>query len=104
MVTVDPTLAFMAGIYRLPREGGASSPRFKAYHAHVARVHGLAAYNPMAGPHALEAVDRLLALDAKTIAARAASETTERFAYAGPVTLAVVLCAPGAPLGRAAIA
>ena len=36
MVTVVPTLAFMAGIYRLQREGGASSPRFKAYHAHGA--------------------------------------------------------------------
>lgn len=36
MVTVVPTLAFMAGIYRLPREGGAYSPRFKAYHAHGA--------------------------------------------------------------------
>src|SRR5262245_8498302 len=30
-IEVTPTLAAMADVYRLPREGGAASPRFKRY-------------------------------------------------------------------------
>ena len=95
MVTIVPTLATMAGIYRLPREGGPHSPRFKAYHALVAATHGLSAYNPMAGPHALEAVEALLELDAESIASDAAHDSCARLEYDGDITLAVVLASPG---------
>jgi hypothetical protein len=95
MVTIVQTLTTMAGIYRMPREGGPASPRFQAYHALVASTHGLSAYNPMAGPHALEAVEALLAIDAESIASDAAHDTCARLEYDGDVTLAVVLAAPG---------
>lgn len=95
MVSVVPTLAAMADIYRLPRAGGPNSPRFTAYHARVAATHGLSAYNPMAGPHALEAVEALLALDAEAMAAAVATEILARLEYHGHVTLAVVVASPG---------
>lgn len=95
MVTVVPTLQRMADIYRLPREGGAKSARFTAYHKVVGDVWGMSPYNPMAGPHAFEAVEGLLALGAEAITAEAAREVVERLHHAGEVTLAVVLAAPG---------
>ena len=95
MVTVVPTLQRMADIYRLPREGGAKSPRFTAYHKVVGDVWGMSPSNPMAGPHAFEAVEGLLALGAEAITAEAAREVVERLHHAGEVTLAVVLAAPG---------
>lgn len=95
MVTVVPTLAFMADIYQLTRAGGPQSPRFRAYVERVSHVFGLAAYNPMAGPHALDGVKSLLALDAERIAAQAATDACDRLGHTDPVTLAVVLCAPG---------
>jgi hypothetical protein len=94
-IELVPTLATMAEIYRLPREGGAASPRFKRYLELVARVYALAAYNPMAGPHALETTDQLLAIDAEAVAFEAASEVANLCGYADTITLAVVLCAPG---------
>jgi hypothetical protein len=95
-IQVIPTLAEMAEIYRLPREGGASSPRFKRYLELVPRLYGLTAYNPMAGPHALETTEQLLAVDAETVALEAASEVASLCRYSDAITLAVVLCAPGA--------
>jgi len=92
---IVPTLAAMAEIYRLPREGGSASPRFKRYVELVPRLYGLAAYNPMAGPHALETVEQLLAVDAERISLEAASEAADRCGYREPIALAVVLCAPG---------
>lgn len=92
----------MAEIYRLPREGGAASPRFRRYVELVPRLFGLALYNPMAGPHALEATEQLLAVDAEAIAWDAASEVANLCDYPGPITLAVVLCAPGAWTDRLA--
>ena len=90
-----PTLATMADIYRLPREGGAASFRFRRYVELVPRHYGMAAYNPMAGPHALETTERLLAVDAEAVAMEAAREAVDVCGYSGPITLAVVLCAPG---------
>jgi hypothetical protein len=92
---VVPTLAAMAEIYRLSREGGAASPRFRRYRDLVSRVYELAAYNPMAGPHALETVEQLIAIDSEAVALKAASEVADLCSYREPITLAVVLCAPG---------
>ena len=94
-IQLVPTLATMADIYRLPREGGASSPRFKRYLELVPSNYGLVAYNPMAGPHALETTEQLLAVDAETVAMEAAGEAASLCGYPETITLAVVLCAPG---------
>jgi len=101
-IAVVPTLATMAEIYRLPREGGAASPRFKRYVELVPRSYELTAYNPMAGPHALETTEQLLAVHAEEIAFDAASEVADLCNYPDPITLAVVLCAPGAWTDRLA--
>jgi hypothetical protein len=94
-IQIIPTLATMAEIYRLPREGGAASPRFKRYVELIPSNYGLIAYNPMAGPHALEATEHLLAVDAEAVALVAAREVADQCGYPDPITLAVVLCAPG---------
>jgi len=94
-VAVVPTLAAMAEIYRLPREGGAASPRFKRYLELIPQAYELAAYNPMAGPHALETTEQLIAVDAEAVTLKAAREVTELCDYRDQITLAVVLCAPG---------
>ena len=94
-IQLIPTLATMADIYRLPREGGPSSPRFKCYLELVPSNYGLVAYNPMAGPHALETTEQLLAVDAETVAMEAAGEAASLCGYPETITLAVVLCAPG---------
>ena len=101
-IQLIPTLATMAEIYRLPREGGAASYRFKRYVDLVPRHYGLVAYNPMAGPHALEATEYLLAVNAEAVATEAAHEAVHRCHYPDTVTLAVVLCAPGAWTDRLA--
>jgi len=101
-IQIIPTLAAMAGIYRLPREGGAASPRFKRYIELIPRVYALAAYNPMAGPHALETTEQLLAIDAEAVALEAASEAVSLCRYQDAIALAVVLCAPGAWTDRLA--
>jgi len=94
-IQLVPTLATMADIYRLPREGGASSPRFKRYLELVPSNYGLIAYNPMAGPHALETTEQLLAVGAENVAMEAAGEAASLCGYPDTITLAVVLCAPG---------
>ena len=101
-IELVPTLTTMAEIYRLPREGGATSPRFTRYVEQIPRAYALAAYNPMAGPHALETVEQLLALDAEAVALEAASDVATLCRYPGAITLAVVLCAPGAWTSRLA--
>jgi hypothetical protein len=85
----------MAEIYRLPREGGPASPRFKRYLELIPRCYALVAYNPMAGPHALETTEQLLAIDAEAVALEAAREAASLCSYPAPITLAVVLAAPG---------
>jgi len=49
----------------------------------------------MAGPHALETVEQLLAVNAETVALEAATEAAALCGYSDSITLAVVLCAPG---------
>ena len=95
LIQLVPTLATMAEIYRLPREGGAASPRFKRYLELVPHSYGLVAFNPMAGPHALETTEQLLAVNAEAVALEAASEAASLCRYPDRITLAVVLCAPG---------
>lgn len=94
-IELVPTLAAMAEVYRLPREGGAASPRFKRYLELVPRLHGLAAYNPMAGPHALETTEQLIAVDAEATALEGAREVASLCDYPDPITISVVMCAPG---------
>ena len=60
------------------------------------------AYNPMAGPHALETTEQLLAVDAEAVAMEAAREAVDVCGYSGAITLAVVLCSPGAWTNRLA--
>ena len=67
-VKVVPTLARMAEIYSLGRNGGRGSPRFSAYLGDVEHNWGLAAFNPMAGVSATETVYALTALDAERLA------------------------------------
>ncbi len=94
-IQLVPTLATMADIYGLPREGGAASPRFKRYVELVPHHYGLVTYNPMAGPHALETTEQLLDVNAETVAMDAAREAADLCHHRDPITLAVVLCAPG---------
>jgi hypothetical protein len=85
----------MVEIYRLSREGGAGSPRFKRYLKLIPDNYNLVPYNPMAGPHALETTEQLLAVDAERVAMEAASEVATLCEYLDQITLAVVLCSPG---------
>lgn len=94
-IRLMPTLATMADVYRLPREGGSASPRFRRYLELVTNNLSLAAYNPMAGPHALETTGQLLAIDAEAVAAEAARETADLCGYADTIAMAVVVCSPG---------
>ena len=94
-IELVPTLATMADIYRLSREGGAASPRFKRYVDVVPRNHALAAYNPMAGPHALETTEQLLAVNAEAVALEAVNDVVDQCHYSERITIAVVLCSPG---------
>jgi hypothetical protein len=92
---VAPTLADMARIYALPRAGGPASERFAAYRAIVGDRWGLSAFNPMAGPHAAEAVAALLAIDAERVAEESGVEAMRLCEHDADVTLAVVLASPG---------
>jgi hypothetical protein len=49
----------------------------------------------MAGSHALDTTEQLLAIDAESLALEAAGEVADLCGYADKITLAVVLCAPG---------
>lgn len=94
-IRIAPTLEAMEAIYRLPRTGGPASPRFQRY-VELAETHfGLPAYNPMAGDHALETVERLIAADAEMVVRQAGEAVAARCHFQGDITLAVVLAAPG---------
>ena len=95
MVTVAPTLESMAEIYQLSRSGGAKSARFSEYVRRAGREWGLAGYNPMAGGHALDAVQQLAAFDAESLARESARVVVERCEFDGDVTLAIVVASPG---------
>ena len=92
---IVPTLARMAEIYALSRNGGRASPRFSAYLAEVEHHWGLSAYNPMAGDAASATVHALLTLDAESHARAAAQDTMEHCEWKEPLTLAVVVASPG---------
>jgi hypothetical protein len=94
-VHVAPTLATMAEIYSLSREGGPRSRRFGAYVARVEHEWGLSAYNPMAGPAALDAVCGLVELDAERLAGEAAREVSALCGFDGELTLALVVASRG---------
>jgi hypothetical protein len=95
MVTVVPTLVRMAEIYRLPREGGNASPRFREYVRHVEHEWGFVAYNPMAGDAAAEAVNALIALDAEALARDAAAAVAADAGHQAAITLAVIVRSTG---------
>jgi hypothetical protein len=94
-VRLVPTLKQMEAIYHLSRDGGAQSERFRAYLRLVPDVQALAAYNPMAGPPALDAVQTLLALDAEQRACQCAAEVQREADDRGPLTVIVVLLSRG---------
>jgi hypothetical protein len=94
-IRIVPTLKMMAQMYRLSRTGGPNSPRFQFYLARVEREWGLVAYNPMAGAVALQAVERLLDLDAEALALAAATRTAATCEFGEDMTLAVVVRAQG---------
>jgi hypothetical protein len=94
-VKMIPTLALMAQTYRLSRAGGSSSPRFQFYLGHVEKQWGLMAYNPMAGPVALQTVERLIELDAEALALAAATAAASACEFADEITLALVVRTQG---------
>ena len=85
----------MAEMYRLSREGGPRSERFRAYVARVEHEWGIVAYNPMAGEPALHAVQQLIDLEAESLAADAAKAVAERCEYEDAITLALVVRSRG---------
>ncbi len=88
------TLETMAEIYRLPREGGADSPRFQRYRAECEHLRPLAAYNPMTGlPETLATIDMLRSIDAERLVQEAFDTTG---LVADPLDLAVVVLTEGA--------
>ncbi len=94
-VQVVPTLASMAEIYRLTREGGNASPRFQQYLRHVEHKWGMVAYNPMAGDAAADTVSTLIALDAERLALDAATAVAADRRHTDPITLAVIVRSKG---------
>lgn len=94
-VRIHPTLAAMAEVYRLPREGGRNSPRFGPYTAAAAHTWGLPFYNPMAGDHALTAVETLLEMDAEHVTRECAERVVALAAFEGTVDLAVIVASAG---------
>lgn len=94
LVTVVPTLARMAAVYALSRDGGPTSPRFREYRT-MAHEWGFSAWNPMAGDHAADATAALLALDAEALVRSAAQDVAERLGLTAPIVLAVAVLSPG---------
>lgn len=94
-IRVHPTLAYMAEVYRLPRDGGRNSPRFPVYTKAAAETWGLPFYNPMAGDHALTAVETLLGMDAERLTLECAQRVAALAEYEGTVDLAVIVASAG---------
>ena len=94
-ITVVPTLAFMADVYRRPAAGGPTSGRFTRYVAAAAErlpVHG---YNPMTSKPVLPTVEALLAVDAESVLAAAAGRTAARLGHEGDLAMHVTVATPG---------
>lgn len=94
-VHVDPTLALMAGIYQLSREGGAKSPRFAAYTSAAAQLAPISGYNPMTSKDVLGAINALLAIDAESRLAAIANATAARLGFTDDVHMHLIVAAPG---------
>ncbi len=94
-IQVAPTLALMAEIYRLPRDGGAKSPRFVAYTSAAARLAPIAGYNPMTSKDVTSAIDALMAINAEERLAAVANATAARLQFADAVTMHLIVAAPG---------
>ena len=94
-VRVLPTLAAMAEVYRLPAEGGPESPRFGAYVELGRAGVPVSGYNPMTTKPVLPTIERLVAIDAEAIAARAASEAADRLGWTDEVALVLTVATPG---------
>lgn len=94
-VRIAPTLQTMAEIYLLTREGGPKSPRFAAYVSKTPTNFGLVPYNPMAGDAALDTVNALIAVDAESLAMRAAQSVADACAYDHDMLLAIAVRSKG---------
>lgn len=94
-VQIAPTLAGMARVYALSREGGVKSERFAAYVALAPTQFGFGPYNPMAGEAALTTVQGLLAMNAESVAWASATRVVDQCAYSKPVTLALAVRSKG---------
>lgn len=94
-ITVVPTLAFMADVYRRSAAGGPRSDRFRAYEAAGAQrvpVHG---YNPMTTKAVLPAIEAFLAIDAEERLAEAANRTAASMGFADDATMHLTVATPG---------
>ena len=94
-VRIAPTLKTMAEIYALTREGGPKSPRFAAYVARTPTDWGLVPYNPMAGDAAVDTVNALIALDAESLAGRAAQQVVDACKFGEDILLAIAVRSKG---------
>jgi hypothetical protein len=87
---VIPTLAAMADVYRRPVD-----ERFDAY-VELGRLGvPVAGWNPMTSKDVLGTVERLVAIDAETLAEEAAAEVAELLRIGEDVPLAVTVATPG---------
>lgn len=94
-LTVAPTLASMAGVYRLPATGGRSSPRFHAYTEAAEQLVPVHGYNPMTTKAVLPTVEALLAIDAEARLATVAAPVLGRLGVDGDVEMHLTVATPG---------
>lgn len=99
-VTVVPTLAFMAGVYRLSLEGGPTSPRFRAYVQAAAERSPVHGYNPGTSKPVLETVESLLAAGAEELLASVAAGVVPAWVaghgpVGAPVPMHITVATPG---------
>jgi hypothetical protein len=95
VIEVEPTLAFMADVYRLTAEGGPASPRFRAYveaGAERVPVHG---YNPMTSKDVLPTIEALLAIDGEARLGAAANRVAAELGFTDDVAMHLTVATPG---------
>jgi len=90
-VRVVPTLAPMAEVYRLPSEGGPSSPRFNTYLSLIRSGMPLSGFNPMTNKDVLGTIEELLAFDAERVLQDAADD----LAIVDDVDVFITVATPG---------
>jgi hypothetical protein len=93
---IIPTLEAMAEVYRLPRDGGSESPRFRRY-IEVMRAEHVPAggYNPMTSKPVLETVEALVTIDAESVALDAAAAAANALEADGEFALYLTVATPG---------